>query len=75
MSRDADEASTNLSTNARIEDIVAERRLSRRSVLAGGLGMGALSIFGSGLSALLSACGDNITRSRAVPTPARRPTP
>ena len=59
MARDADDTTTNTSSNPHIQDILAERGISRRGVLAGGMGMGALSLFGSGLSALLGGCGDN----------------
>ena len=66
MARDDDDETTNHSSNARIEDVLAARGLSRRGVLAGGLGMGALGLFSSGISALLTACGDNNTAKRQI---------
>ena len=62
MSRETDEdVVTNLSSNPTIGEVVARRRgLSRRGVLAGGLGMGAVGLFGNTLAALLGGCGDNI---------------
>jgi uncharacterized protein len=70
-----DSDSVNFSSNPCIEDVLAERTrgLSRRGVLAGGLGMGALGLFGSGLSALLGACGDNT--NTLPPNPDAGPTP
>lgn len=67
MARDDDGETTNHSSNTPIGDVIAARGLSRRGVLAGGLGMGALGVFGSGLSALLSACGDNSGMQPANP--------
>jgi uncharacterized protein len=64
MSRDADDTGTNFSTNAHFNDIVAERLRdpSRRDVLRGGLGLGALGwIASSGAGSLLTGCGDNGT--------------
>jgi uncharacterized protein len=64
MSRDADDTATSLSTNAHFNDIVAERLRdpSRRDVLRGGLGLGALSwIASSGAGSLLAGCGDDGT--------------
>jgi secreted PhoX family phosphatase len=64
MSRDADDTGTNLSTNAHFNDIVAERLRdpSRRDVLRGGFGLGALGwIASSGAGSLLAGCGDDGT--------------
>ncbi|MFN0249524.1 MAG: PhoX family protein [Kofleriaceae bacterium] len=55
-----DDVVTNVSSNSHIQDILAQRGLSRRGVLAGGLGMGALGLFGNTLAALLGGCGDNV---------------
>ncbi|MGE3768573.1 MAG: PhoX family phosphatase [Kofleriaceae bacterium] len=78
MSRDADdEIITNVSSNPHFQDVLAQRRdPSRRGVLAGGLGMGALGLFGNGLSALLGGCGDNIENQPdldAAPNPDAMP--
>lgn len=62
MSNDAEDPVVNVSHNLHFSDVVTERLRdpSRRALLRGGLGLSALSLFsGSGLSALLSACGDN----------------
>jgi secreted PhoX family phosphatase len=64
MARDADDTNNN-STNPHIQDVLTAR-LSRRGLLAGGLGMGAFSLFGTGLSALLG-CGDNTGSSNPQP--------
>lgn len=59
MSRDDDDPVTNLSGNPHISDIVLERlrEPSRRDLLRGGLGLGALSWIGG--AGLLGGCGDN----------------
>jgi secreted PhoX family phosphatase len=75
MSRDADDNGTNLSTNAHFNDIVTERLRdpSRRDVLRGGLGLGALGwITSSGAGSLLAGCGDD---GRANPGPDAGPMP
>lgn len=57
MSRDTDDITTNLSANESFETIIAARTRgpSRRGVLAGGLGLGALGF----LSSVLGGCGDD----------------
>jgi uncharacterized protein len=76
MSHDADDADTNPSNNAHLEDIVAERLrgTSRRSVLRGGLGLGLWGLMGGGAS-LLGACGDNIDPMNPEPEPEPEPMP
>jgi uncharacterized protein len=62
MSRDPDDTATNCSNNAHFNDIVAERLRdpSRRDVLRGGFGLGALGwIASSGAGSLLAGCGDD----------------
>jgi secreted PhoX family phosphatase len=64
MARSESDDTQNLSTNLSLRDVIAERGLSRRSLLTGGLGLGALALLG---------CGDNlIDRS---PTPDAGPDP
>jgi len=62
MSHDADDPVSNVSSNLHLDDIISERLRapSRRDMLRGGLGLGALGVMsGSGAAALFSACGDN----------------
>jgi uncharacterized protein len=75
MSRDDDDPVTNFSGNPHIGDVVLERLRtpSRRDVLRGGLGLGALSWIGG--AGLLSGCGDNTENQGpdAGPTPDAAP--
>jgi hypothetical protein len=67
MPHDADDPIANASDSPHFNDVVSERlhAPSRRDVLRGGLGLGALGLLsGSGATALFSACGDN---SKPVP--------
>lgn len=59
MARDADDETVNPSSNPHIVDIISERLRSpsRREMLRGGLGLGALSWIGG--SSLLTGCGDS----------------
>jgi uncharacterized protein len=68
MSHDADDPVANTSDNLLFTDLVAQRLRdpSRRAVLRGGLGLGALGFITSGASALLAACGDD-NRPGAAP--------
>lgn len=68
MSRDADDPATNVSSNVHIHDIISERLRdpSRRDVMRGGLGLGALTwIGGSGALSLFSGCGDDSEKPRS----------
>lgn len=77
MSSDADDPVTNESGNPYLSEIVAERLRSpsRRDVMRGSLGLGALGWLGmSGASALLTACGDDLAGDPAQdPGPDARP--
>jgi uncharacterized protein len=61
MSSDDDDAVTNVCDNPVFSEIVAQRLRapSRRDVLRGGAGLGALGWMSGGISALLAACGDD----------------
>jgi len=79
MSHDVDDPVANLSNNPHFHDIIAERLRapSRRDVLRGGIGLGALGLVGgSAAAALFSACGDNAKDAPdagSVPSPDARP--
>jgi hypothetical protein len=70
MSHDVDDPATNVSDNPLFHDIVSERLRSpsRRDVLRGSLGLGALGLMSSsGAAALLSACGNTREPGQSPP--------
>jgi uncharacterized protein len=80
MSHDSDDdIVANVSNNPHLQDIISERlrNPSRRSVLRGGLGLGALGWMGGSVAtSLLSACGDDASpRNPPDPDPGPDPIP